>query len=117
MTTLTLRKPETATLNASCPDDDDFSGLDDLLSDDDGDDGDDDTDPEYCTRISADQLTVGDLIRHLGNLLKIVTEPQYTTRGIEFDALPLEVTDKETQGMCFDPRWQFDLLGHQPVFA
>ncbi len=66
--------------------------------------------------IQADQLTEGDLIRHRGELLKVCSEPDYTNHGIEFDALPLEVTDRETQPMCFQPKELIEHVGYQPPF-
>ena len=66
--------------------------------------------------IQADQLTAGDLIRHRGELLKAYSEPVYTNRGIEFDALPLDVTDRDTQAMCFQPKEAIEHVGYQLPF-
>jgi len=44
----------------------------------------------------------------------IITEPEYTTRGISFDVLCLDVeAPNNTQTVCFDPQESFVLLDYQ----
>jgi hypothetical protein len=64
--------------------------------------------------ISADSLTEGDIIRHLGSNWQVLTEPRYTRQGIEFEVLWLDLEQDNTQEVSFDPRWRFELVTHQP---
>ena len=70
-----------------------------------------------ATQICADQLTEGDIIRHFtGDTWQVISEPEYTSSGISFEVLCLEVeTLPNTQCVVFAPRWRFELLGYQPV--
>ena len=71
-----------------------------------------------ASTITADCLTEGDIIRHLGNNWQVVSEPQYTKRGIVFEVLWLDIEAQDnTQEVSFDPRWRFELIGYQPVIA
>ncbi len=67
------------------------------------------------TTICADQLTEGDIIQHLtGDTWMVITEPEYTTRGISFEVLSLDVEAADnTQTVCFAPEESFVLLDHQ----
>ena len=69
-----------------------------------------------ATAIRADQLTEGDIIQHsTTELWMVVTEPKYTTNGISFDVLCLDVEGpNNTQTVCFAPEASFILLDHQP---
>ncbi len=66
------------------------------------------------TTICADQLTDGDIIRHsTGDTWMVITEPEYTTAGITFDVLCLDVEAADnTQTVCFAPQESFVLLDH-----
>ncbi|AFZ11502.1 hypothetical protein Cri9333_0552 [Crinalium epipsammum PCC 9333] len=72
-----------------------------------------------ATTIRADQLTEGDIIRHLtGEAWKVICEPEYTNKGIRFEVLCLDLEcPNNTQSLCFAPEWLFDLLDYQPVMA
>lgn len=65
--------------------------------------------------LTSDQLTVGDIIKHdTGDLWQILTEPQYTCSGIEFEVLWLDVdAPNNTQSVCFAPGWWFELVSYQ----
>lgn len=65
--------------------------------------------------IHADELTEGDIIRHFtGDIWMVINEPTYTTNGITFDVMWLEVpTPDNVQTVCFAPQWRFELLSHQ----
>jgi hypothetical protein len=67
------------------------------------------------TTIRADQLTEGDIIQHRpSDNWMIISEPEYTTRGISFDVLCLDVEAADnTQTVCFAPETSFVLLDHQ----
>ncbi|MBR8839755.1 MAG: hypothetical protein DSM106950_38590 [Stigonema ocellatum SAG 48.90 = DSM 106950] len=67
------------------------------------------------TTICADQLTEGDIIQYRpGDNWMVITEPEYTTRGISFEVLCLDVEAlNNTQPVCFDPQESFVLLDHQ----
>ena len=67
------------------------------------------------TAIRADQLTEGDIIQHRpSDNWMIISEPEYTTRGISFEVLYLVVeAPNNTQTVCFDPETSFVLLDHQ----
>ena len=67
------------------------------------------------TTICADQLTEGDIIQDLsGDIWMVITEPEYTTRGITFEVLCLDVEVADnTQTVCFAPETSFVLLDHQ----
>lgn len=69
-----------------------------------------------ATTIRADELTEGDVIQHsTTELWMVVTEPEYTTNGISFDVLCLDVEAPDnTQTVCFAPEASFVLLDHQP---
>lgn len=67
-----------------------------------------------ASTISADSLTEGDIIRHLGNNWQVISEPRYTRRGIVFEVLWLDLEQDNTQEVSFDPRWRFELVTHQP---
>lgn len=66
--------------------------------------------------ITSDQLTIGDIIKHgTGDLWQVISEPQYTCSGIEFEVLWLDVDSPgNTQSVCFAPQWRFELVSHQP---
>ena len=68
------------------------------------------------TTICAVQLTEGDIIQHrLCDTWMVITEPEYTTRGITFEVLCLDVEAPNTQTVCFAPEESFVLLEHQSV--
>lgn len=73
------------------------------------------TSDAIASTIRADELTESDIVRHLtGDLWQVLTEPQYTCSGIEFEVLWLDVDSPDnTQEVCFHPRWQFELVTHQ----
>ena len=62
--------------------------------------------------LRADELTEGDIIRHFtGDLWQVLTEPQYTCSGIEFEVLWLNVDSPDNiQSVCFAPGWRFELV-------
>ncbi len=64
--------------------------------------------------IASDQLTIGDIIKHdTGDFWQVISEPQYTCSGIEFEVLWLDVdSPNNTQSVCFAPGWQFELVSH-----
>ena len=66
--------------------------------------------------MSADQLTAGDILLYQGDELMVCSEPVYTIRGIVFDALPLAIEGRETQGMCLHPEQAVQHIGYQPPF-
>ena len=55
-----------------------------------------------ATTIYADQLTDGDIIRHsTGDTWMVITEPEYTTRGITFEVLCEDAIESEsTKARC-----------------
>ena len=61
----------------------------------------------------AYELTTGDIILYLGDKLMVYSEPRYTIKGIEFDALPMAMEGLETQGMCLPLEQLVQLIGHQ----
>lgn len=63
--------------------------------------------------IRADELTQGDIICHLGSNWQVISEPEYTNRGITFEVLWLDFKENNTQEVSFDPRWKFELLDYQ----
>ncbi len=65
--------------------------------------------------IASDQLTIGDIIKHgTGDLWQVISEPQYTCSGIEFEVLWLDVDSPDnTQSVCFAPQWRFELVSHK----
>ncbi len=67
------------------------------------------------TTIRADQLTEGDIIQHsTGDNWMVISEPEYTTGGISFEVLCLDVEAADnTQTVCFAPETSFVLLDHQ----
>ncbi len=68
-----------------------------------------------ATTIRADQLTEGDIIRHsTGEDWMIINEPEYTTKGISFEVLCLDMEGPDnTQTVSFAPQTTFVLLNHQ----
>ena len=70
-----------------------------------------------ATQICADQLTEGDIIRHFtGDIWQVISEPEYTSRGISFEVLCLDIeTSPNTQQVVFAAGWRFELLDYQPV--
>ena len=70
-----------------------------------------------ATQICADQLTEGDIIRHFtGDTWQVISEPEYTSCGISFEVLCLDVeTPPNTQCVVFAAEWRFELLNYQPV--
>ena len=68
-----------------------------------------------ATTIRADQLTEGDIIQHRpSDHWMVITEPEYTIRGITFEVLCLDVeAPNNTQVVCFAPETSFVLLDHQ----
>ena len=73
------------------------------------------TQSDDVTTICADQFTEGDIIQHsTGDTWMVITEPEYTTRGITFEVLYLDVqASNNTQTVCFAPETSFVLLDHQ----
>ncbi len=67
------------------------------------------------TTIRADELTEGDIIQHsTGDNWMVISEPEYTTGGISFEVLCLDVEAVDnTQTVCFAPETSFVLLDHQ----
>ena len=72
-----------------------------------------------ATQICADQLTEGDIIRHFtGDTWQVISEPEYTSSGISFEVLCLDVeTSPDTQTVVFDPQWRFESIDYQPVIT
>ncbi len=72
-----------------------------------------------ATQISADQLTEGDIIRYFtGDPWQVISEPQYTSSGISFEVLCLDVeTPPNTQTVVFAPEWQFELIDYHSATA
>jgi len=70
---------------------------------------------QQTTTIRADQLTEGDIIRHLTDEdWMIISEPEYTTKGISFEVLCLDVEGPDnTQTVSFALLTSFVLLNHQ----
>ena len=69
-----------------------------------------------ATVIRNDELKEGDIIRHLGGLLQVISEPEYTSYGIEFNALWLDIdSPNNTQQLCFNPNLLVELVSHFPV--
>ena len=68
-----------------------------------------------ATQVCADQLTEGDIIRHFtGDTWQVISEPEYTSFGISFEVLCLDVeTPPNTQYVVFPPEWKFLLLDYQ----
>ena len=68
-----------------------------------------------ATKVCADQLTEGDIIRHFtGDTWQVISEPEYTSFGISFEVLYLDVeTQPNTQCVVFPPEWRFVLLDYQ----
>jgi hypothetical protein len=70
-----------------------------------------------CDRaiFTADQLTYGDIVKSpKGDSWQVISEPQYTCSGIEFDVLWLDIDSPDnTQQVCFNPSWRFDLATDQ----
>lgn len=64
--------------------------------------------------ITADCLTEGDIIKHFtGDTWQVISEPEYTTSGIVFDVLWIDVDSLDnTQSVSFAPNWRFELIGH-----
>lgn len=73
------------------------------------------TQSQDVTTIRADQLTENDIIQHRpGDNWMVISEPEYTTRGISFEVLCLDVeAPNNTQTVCFAPETSFALLDHQ----
>lgn len=66
--------------------------------------------------VRADELALGDIIRHCGDIWQVLSEPQYTCSGIKFDVLWLDFAAPDnTQSACFPPDCQFELIRYQPV--
>ena len=65
-----------------------------------------------ATQIRAEELTEGDIIRHFtGDTWQVVSEPEYTSFGISFEVLCLDIdTLHNTQTVVFAPGWRFELL-------
>ena len=53
--------------------------------------------------IHADELTESDIIQHNDSTLLIVSEPDYTNKGIEFEVMWNVVTPDNVQTACFAP--------------
>ena len=71
-----------------------------------------------AAQICADELTEGDLIRHLGQNWQVINEPRFTRRGIAFEVLWLDVDSPDnTQEVCFHSAWKFELVTHQKSVA
>ena len=65
------------------------------------------------TPTRADALTEGDIILHQGAQYQVYTEPGYLTRGMVFDALPLDFGTGETQEICLHPEEVVQLVSYQ----
>ena len=66
------------------------------------------------TPMRADELTEGDIIRHLGDNLMVYSAPEYLTRGMVFDALPLAFASTgATQEICLQHEQPIELIDHQ----
>ena len=67
-----------------------------------------------ATQICADQLTEGDIIQHFTDTWQVISEPEYTSFGISFEVLCLDVeTQPNTQHVVFPPEWKFVLLNYR----
>ena len=65
--------------------------------------------------VNADEIAEGDIIKDLknGDTWQVVSEPQYTSRGIKLEVLPL--FDDETSCIIYaKPRQSFELVSYQP---
>lgn len=70
-----------------------------------------------ATRIHADELTQGDIIPHLDSRIQLISEIQYTKRGIMFESLWLDVdSTSNTHWLCFHNNSLFELVSQMPVF-
>lgn len=69
------------------------------------------------TFITADRVTEGDIIKNFSGTWQIISEPEYTTSGIQFDILWLNLEEYGPQNVCFRPEWRFELLGHAGTYA
>ncbi len=67
-----------------------------------------------ATQICADQLTEGDIIRYFtGDIWQVISEPEYTSSGISFEVLCLDVeTLPNTQTVVLAPGWRFALIDY-----
>lgn len=72
-----------------------------------------------ATRICANELTEGDIIRHFtGNIWQVISEPEYVLNGISFGVLCLDVEKlPNTQQVIFAAGWKFELLDYQPLMT
>ena len=76
-----------------------------------------------ATRIYADQLTQGDILRHFtGDVWQVISEPKYVPKyvsnGISFEVLCLDVeTPPNIQQVIFAAGCKFELLDRQPLMA
>ena len=72
-----------------------------------------------ATQIYADQLTEGDIIRHItGDVWQVISEPEYVSTGISFEVLCLDVEmPPNTQQVVFAPGRRFELLDYQPILT
>ena len=66
--------------------------------------------------IRADELTEGDIIKHLiKDIWQVISEPEYTYKGIAFDIMWMDIdTHDNTQNVCFAPDYKFELVNHLP---
>lgn len=67
------------------------------------------------TFVRADEITLGDIIRHFtGDTWQVVSEPEYTNQGITFDVMWLDVdTPNNTQTVTFAPAWRFEIIDYR----
>lgn len=68
-----------------------------------------------ASAIHADELTQGAIILHLGSRIQRISQPQYTTRGIMFDALWLDLDSTSNTQQRFHNNSLFE-LSQVPVF-
>lgn len=70
-----------------------------------------------ATTIHADELTEGNIVLHLGSRIQLISDIQYTKRGIMFESLWLDVdSTSNTHWLCFHNNLLFELVSQMPVF-
>ena len=67
--------------------------------------------------LRADELTLGDIIKDsAGDFLQVISEPEYTNKGITFLVMWLGVDSTDnTQEICLIPQSRYELLDHESI--
>ena len=70
-----------------------------------------------ATRICANELTEGDIIRHFtGNVWQVISELEYVSTDISFEVLCRDVEmTPNFQQVIFAAGWRFELLDYRPL--